>query len=295
MTTTVDQIAGEAKTNESNSTASTPQEEYYAAEAVKEAYTKIWGEGNIHGGYFPHLVDSKQPVLSYAQAAEEVTFQMAILGEISESSVVLDLGCGYGKALYDVCKKYNCTGVGVDLSEDNIKRCLEYKQKSPELNLNYVRGSFTDVPADLKQQKFTHIISQFAFCHVHKELNTILQNAKACLQPGGVLVCFDYLGPKNGQEPPELVRKHGYERLTFTYLAGHEEYKRQLAETGFEILQYKELDDHFSYGYNLIGEAAKKAGIRKVNGDLLSEDYFYSAKVAKEGWLGMNLFSAKKL
>jgi len=220
--------------------------------------------------------------------------QMIKLGEINENSYVLDLGCGYGKALLDVCKATGCKGVGLDLSESNIEQCNKYAQNNPDLDMKFAVGSFTDVPRKLKEEKFTHVFSQYAFCHVHKELLKIFQEAHQCLRPGGKLVCFDYMGAKNGEKPTIHIIKHCYDRLHFTYLAGHKEFKEKLQQAKFEIKTYLELDEHIAFAYNLLGEAAKTSKVLKENGDPLWEDYIETSKYARKGLMGQNLFVAIK-
>jgi len=50
----------------------TVEEKYYASEVVQDSYKDLWGEGNIHAGFFPHLMDANAKVLNFAEGANEV-------------------------------------------------------------------------------------------------------------------------------------------------------------------------------------------------------------------------------
>ncbi len=87
-------------------------ENYYNNPNTDEFYSKLWGEGNIHFGYFPNLEKAEGETKesenveepSYEKAAEVITSKMAELGKIDSNSRVVDLGCGYGKPACDLAK-----------------------------------------------------------------------------------------------------------------------------------------------------------------------------------------------
>ena len=69
-----------------------------------------------------------------------ITKNIEILLELLETDIkvtnqtkICDLGCGDGIVLIEVCKKFNCKGIGFDLDENLIK---EASNKSEEENLN---------------------------------------------------------------------------------------------------------------------------------------------------------------
>ncbi|MDC0253265.1 class I SAM-dependent methyltransferase [Bacteriovoracales bacterium] len=57
---------------------------------------------------------------------------------------ILDVGCGNGKGLYSLTEKFNCSGVGVEPSDEAVKLLInKYKNKK---NLNYISASAHHLP-----------------------------------------------------------------------------------------------------------------------------------------------------
>ena len=55
---------------------------------------------------------------------------------IQPNSKVLDLGCGDGSLLYELIKKKNASGLGIEVSMEKIKSCLEYGISVTQEDLN---------------------------------------------------------------------------------------------------------------------------------------------------------------
>jgi len=141
-------------------------------------YDEIWGKDNIHIGYYPHLTDRTAPELDFQAAAVQITNRLIELGDISHESRVLDLGCGKGIACAQIAEMTGAQCTGLDLSPANIDRANDLAVSRPELQLDFLEGSFISLPASL-HGKYTHIISQEAFSHVHAELPTIFVSIQA--------------------------------------------------------------------------------------------------------------------
>ena len=111
---------------------------------------------------------------------------MIKLAKINQHSAVLDLGCGPGIATRHIAQYTGAKCVGLDLTPANIARATELAaSQGLAQSCEYMEGSFTSYPAALSARKFTHIWSQVALCHVHKEFPTILEQAKGVLAEGG--------------------------------------------------------------------------------------------------------------
>ena len=152
-----------------------------------EHYDKLWGTDNIHIGYYPHLRDRAAPELDFQSAARQITNRLIELGDISHHSRVLDLGCGKGIACAQIAELTGAQCTGLDLSPANIDRANDLAVSRPELRLNFLEGSFTDLPASLHGQ-FTHVIGQESFVHIHSELDVCFDQVKLALAPGGKMV-----------------------------------------------------------------------------------------------------------
>merc|ERR1711966_166640 len=89
---------------------------------------------------------------------------------IDHTSKVLDLGCGKGLACKQIAELTGAACTGMDLAEANVERGNAIAKENPHLKLDFVVGSFTELPKELLEREYTHVFSQVAFCHVHKLL-----------------------------------------------------------------------------------------------------------------------------
>ena len=148
---------------------------YYETKDVHDHYTKLWGPGNIHFGYFPNLYDlATTRQASYEDGARLLSYRMCEQGLINENSVVLDLGCGYGKPACDIAIKTGCKVIGIDLSQSHINEAnkivssINNNSKTlKKIDCTFYVGSFLGYPKEVKNTKFTHIFTQVALCHAH--------------------------------------------------------------------------------------------------------------------------------
>merc|ERR1711998_586816 len=219
------------------------QKDYY--DKAKH-YDMVWGEDNIHLGYYPHLVGAaggdNLAVLNNKQAADVLTKRMIDVGRINQNSTVLDLGCGKGQACKLIAQVTGAKCVGVDLGEVNIKRANEVAAELSHLNMEFYEGLFTDLPKELAGRKFSVIFSQVAFCHVHNELPHSLEEAKKYLAPGGVMIVNDYLGCDLPGGASQTTKDNVWKRLHFEYLHGHIAWRHIAERAGLDVIFYENLD-----------------------------------------------------
>lgn len=232
-----------------------------------EHYDVLWGKDNIHIGYYPHLVDRMAIPLDFPQAAAALTRRIIALGDICHTSRVLDLGCGKGLACALIAELTGAHCTGVDLSPGNIARANDLAATRPELDLAFIEGSFVDLPSEL-YGKFTHVVCQEAFVHVHAELPAIFDQVKRALVPGGGLaVLNDYLGA-DGTVSAETKQKV-YDRLGFEVLVGHKTWRQLAEDSGLELLHYENLNKHMELGYTQLAEGAAAYNFRSADGSSL--------------------------
>jgi cyclopropane fatty-acyl-phospholipid synthase-like methyltransferase len=266
------------------------QKDYY--DKAKH-YDMVWGEDNIHLGYYPHLVGpaggDNLAVLNNKQAADVLTKRMIDVGRINCHSTLLDLGCGKGQAVKLIAQQTGATCVGIDISTTNVVRANQVAATMPELKMKFYEGTFTELPAEVKTQKFSVIFVQVAFCHVHNELPHILEVAKSVLAPGGVMIVNDYLGCDLPGGASQFTKDQVWKRLHFEYLHGHKAWRRIVDDAGLDIVFYENLDDHMAHTYDDMAKSAAQYGFKSADGAALADNYNATAKVIRAGEVGMNL------
>merc|ERR1712159_462148 len=256
-------------------------------------YNLVWGEDNIHLGYYPHLGvcgGNDVVVLNNKQAAQELTRRMIDVARINHTSTVLDLGCGKGQSLRVLQEYTGCKAVGIDISTTNIERANEWvKEKGLESELSFYEGSFTELPKEILDQKFSVIFSQVAFCHVHEQLPAIFKELQKVLAPGGVVVVNDYLGCDLPAGASQTTKDHVWKRLHFAYLHGHVAWRKIAEESGLVVDFYENLDKHMVQTYLDMANTAEQHSIKSADGEALCVNYRQTAKAIQGREVGMNL------
>jgi len=266
------------------------QKDYY--DKAKH-YDMVWGEDNIHLGYYPHLVGpaggDNLAVLNNKQAADVLTKRMIDVGRINCHSTVLDLGCGKGQAVKLIAQQTGAQCVGIDISTTNVVRANQVASQMPQLRMKFYEGTFTELPREVVSQKFSHIFVQVAFCHVHKELPHILEVAKSVLAKDGVMIVNDYLGCDLPGGASQFTKDNVWKRLHFEYLHGHKAWRRIVDDAGLDIVFYENLDEHMAHTYDDMEKTARQLGFKSADGAMLADNYGATAKMIRAGEVGMNL------
>ncbi len=65
-------------------------------------------------------VDDLAPIDEFHTRGRESTLEVAELGNLKASDLVLDVGCGLGGTARYLAKQYKCKVVGIDLTEEYI-------------------------------------------------------------------------------------------------------------------------------------------------------------------------------
>lgn len=133
-------------------------------------YDVLWGNDNMHLGYYPHLVPQYniRVKLTPPQATLANTERMMTLANIGASGRVFDLGSGKGLTCLQIASSTNASCTGVDLTSSNVARAKNLAAANPQLQLDFYQGSFTNLTdAIVDSGPYNVVFSQDAFCHVH--------------------------------------------------------------------------------------------------------------------------------
>lgn len=97
---------------------------------------------------------------------------------------VLDLGCGNGRWAEHFLDFEPESVVGVDISEEMIKKANDRKKQHDSGNLEFVRGDQNDIP--LADNSTDVIFSRFSLCYA-KDIEQTITDIKRVLKSGGEL------------------------------------------------------------------------------------------------------------
>ena len=257
-----------------------------------QTYLSFWdSEGTLHTGYFATETDE-----DYQAAAQRTSDILAAEGSIDRLSYVLDVGCGCGTFLIHLARRFGCHGEGIDLSQERIRFAKELAARGPHrLDVEFRHGSATQMPYE--GGTFSHVVSQDALCLVpdkprsHAEIYRVLQ-------PGGIFAFSDFLQPK--REIGERARKHVYDRVRWSGGYSLVDYVAALEQTGFEILEARDLARHIRQMSRVVGKTAKERAATLA--DAATRDWMLAFSVScgeiqaaiDRGEFGGGIFGARK-
>ena len=159
--------------------------------------------------------------------------------QINKNDSILDAGCGVGYVLTKVCKSFNCSGLGISLSEKEIVYASNINR---ELGLDN-QVSFKQMSFDEKfNDKFDVIIAIESIKHSDSIQNTIENLVKHLKTDGRIFILDDYITDSRFQFLKKQVKKYWAVRSFYTINAVEE----KLAELN---LPFKIIDFTPNVGY----------------------------------------------
>ena len=230
-------------------------EQYYDAEDA--LYRSFWdAEGSLHWGIFeaPEQPGSDANVRSeFLAACSRLNEVMLEDAGINENARVLDLGCGNGNTTTWLCRTTGARVTGIDLSGVRIANAIAALGQTPNLapRLEFHKASATDLP--FEDGTFSHVWSQATIYHIPDKAKT-LQEAYRVLEPGGVMVFDDLTKPK--PDISDEARTFVYDRLLFDTDYSFHSYMEALQETGFRVLDARDLSSHLARSYACLSRMA---------------------------------------
>lgn len=179
---------------------------------------------------------------------------------VKPSSLILDMGCGYGRTLHELYQRGYCRLIGMDFSEGMISRGHSL---FPELDLRVKTNPFIDmethsVDAVILFAVLTCIISD-------EEQRKLLSEIKRVLKPGGILYINDFLLNDDERNRNRYAAAYGkyptygiFELPEGAVLRHHSEAWIKTLLSDFHMLEYEYLvfttmNGHRSNGFYFIG------------------------------------------
>ena len=235
-------------------------EEYYDAEDA--LYRSFWdAEGSLHWEVFeasgePGSGPPNSPSNvrdGFLAACSRPNGIMLESSGIDEPARVLDLACGNGNTATWLCRATGAHVTGVDLSGVGIDNAVESLNDVPELasRLEFHKASATDLP--FADGAFSHVWSQATIHRIPDKITT-LNEAYRVLEPGGVMAFDDLTKPR--PDISDEARAFVYDRLLFDTDFSFCSYMDALRETGFQVLEARDLSAHLASSYSCLSQMA---------------------------------------
>ncbi|MBI5915463.1 MAG: methyltransferase domain-containing protein, partial [Bacteroidetes bacterium] len=146
-----------------------------------------------------------------AQAILNTNLQLAQLGQIKSTDVVLDAGCGVGGSAIFLAKNYGCQVTGITLSRRQVKNAFSYAEEKGVGHLvrfeqmDYTKTRFPDGHFD--------VVWAIESMQTASDKNLFFKEMRRILKPGGRLLMADVFKEGNwkiAETPVMQTMIHGW-------------------------------------------------------------------------------------
>lgn len=248
-------------------------EAYYDSPDADSFYFTIWGGEDIHIGVYE---DDNEPIVPASHRNDETLASM--LKGVDESTMVLDIGAGYGGAARYLARTRSCHVTCVNISETQNRLNRELTAKAGlDQKIVVVHGDFENIPA--ADASMDVVWSQDAILHSGNRPR-VLDEVKRVLKPGGQFIFTD---PMQADDCPDGVLQPILDRIHLETLGSFEFYDKELTKRGFEKVEIRNLTYQLRRHYWRVGEELKANYERLTKG--ASQSYLDNMIKGLQHWV----------
>ncbi len=160
---------------------------------IDELLKKLGGEAEEVKN---EVEQNREPDVIFVPTPQDVVDKMLELAEVKKEDLVYDLGCGDGRIVVTVAKRFGCKAIGYDIDPNRVKESLENVAKNNVGHLVTIeqKDIFT---LDLSK---ANVITLYLL----PELNVKLIPQLEKLKPGSRIVSHDFA--MEGVKPDKVVK-----------------------------------------------------------------------------------------
>lgn len=230
---------------------------------LKKYYDETWDTKahTLHVGYFGF--GAKDLPTAFDDATKMIIGKLGAITPITHSSTILDVGCGTGRTLIELCERHECFGVGVDISDEQIGDAntelarinAQRSQKGlDQLRVQFIQGSGSDLQNLLpNNEQFSHIISQDALLLV-ADKKSVFENMFRLLKPGGAVGIADFLSEKSKEKFSTAEQESLYTLVNWSQELSFAAYAQFLTSVGLTVVSAEEQGESMAQTYATLAE-----------------------------------------
>ena len=200
-----------------------------------EAVEKSFGR-HVHWGYWEQPETAKMTAADFEQAAENLSKQVCLAGNIKNDLSVLDVGCGFGGTVAHINEHY--TGMklaGLNLDERQLVRAREMVLPVADNTIQFQVGNACALP--YPDQSYNVVLAVECIFHF-PDREQFFKEAYRVLKPGGYLALSDFI-PRTAVVPFTKIKLPGVLSIGFygknNAMCSAKDYQRLAKRTQFNL------------------------------------------------------------